>query len=109
MKKPFISVIVPTFNQEKYIGRCLRSLLDQSLIRSMYEIIVINDGSTDTSNDLLAKCPFITLLHLENNSGKGVALRKGIEKVIKDTAVYLRPETAQAMFVQFLNCQQTGL
>ena len=46
-RKPLISVIVPVHNQEKYIGRCLRSLLDQSLIRAMYEIIVVNDGSTD--------------------------------------------------------------
>ena len=45
--EPKISVIVPVYNQEKYIGRCLRSLLDQSLTRTSYEIIVINDGSTD--------------------------------------------------------------
>ena len=34
-------------------------------------------------------------------------MKEGIEKIVKDSAVYLRPETAQAMFVQFLNCQQT--
>lgn len=34
-------------------------------------------------------------------------MKHGIEKIVKDSAVYLRPETAQAMFVQFLNCQQT--
>ena len=34
-------------------------------------------------------------------------LKIGIDKLVKKTAVYLRPETAQAMFVQFLNCQQT--
>ena len=34
-------------------------------------------------------------------------IKQGIEKIVKDSAVYLRPETAQAMFVQFLNCQQT--
>ena len=47
MIKPIISVIVPTFNQEKYLGRCLRSLIDQSLKRTDYEIIVVNDGSSD--------------------------------------------------------------
>ena len=35
------------------------------------------------------------------------SMKKAIEKIVKDSAVYLRPETAQAMFVQFLNCQQT--
>ena len=34
-------------------------------------------------------------------------IKQGIEKIVKDSAVYLRPETAQSMFVQFLNCQQT--
>ena len=37
----------------------------------------------------------------------GKELRKGIEDIVSSSAVYLRPETAQAMFVQFLNCQQS--
>jgi len=45
--KPFISVIVAAYNQEKFIGRCLRSLLDQTIPHDSYEIIVVNDGSTD--------------------------------------------------------------
>ena len=47
VNKYSISVLVPIFNQEKYIGRCLRSLLHQSLDQNEYEIIVINDGSND--------------------------------------------------------------
>jgi glycyl-tRNA synthetase len=57
-------------------------------------------GPVDSIGDLTS---FIE----KNPDLKGKDLRKGIEKVIKDTAVYLRPETAQAMFVQFLNCQQS--
>ena len=49
----------------------------------------------------------ITSFIEKNKDLKGAELRKGLEKVIKDSAVYLRPETAQAMFVQFLNCQQS--
>ena len=41
-----ISVIVPVLNREKYIGRCLRSLLSQTIGKSSFEIIVVNDGST---------------------------------------------------------------
>ena len=44
-----ISVIVPAFNQEKYIGRCLRSLLSQTISHDLYEIIVIDDGSYDNT------------------------------------------------------------
>ena len=47
---PKISVIVPVYNQDRYIGRCLRSLLSQDYNKDNYEIIVINDGSTDKSS-----------------------------------------------------------
>ena len=52
--KVSISVIVATYNQELYIGRCLRSLLSQSLDRDKYEIIVINDGSKKKTNTILS-------------------------------------------------------
>ncbi len=44
---PMISVVIAVHNGEKYIGRCIRSILNQSLPRSAYEVIVVNDGSTD--------------------------------------------------------------
>ena len=40
---PKISIIVPAYNQEKYIGRCIRSLLSQSLSKNKFEIIVIKE------------------------------------------------------------------
>ena len=42
-----LSIIVPMFNVEQYIERCLNSLLHQNLPMDSYEIIVIDDGSTD--------------------------------------------------------------
>jgi len=44
-----VSVVIPCFNHQKFIGRCLRSILDQSLDKKKYEVIVVNDGSTDNS------------------------------------------------------------
>ena len=46
-----LSVIVPCYNGEKFIGRCLESLVNQTL--QDLEIIVINDGSTDNSQDII--------------------------------------------------------
>ena len=43
----------------------------------------------------------------ENNDVDRKNIREGIDNIVKESAVYLRPETAQAMFVQFLNCQQS--
>lgn len=50
---PAITVVVPVYNQEKYVGRCLRSILNQTYSRDDYEIIVVNDGSTDRTIDAL--------------------------------------------------------
>ncbi|MDP7026824.1 MAG: glycine--tRNA ligase [Candidatus Marinimicrobia bacterium] len=49
----------------------------------------------------------ITAYVEQNKELDGKELRTGIEEIVKKSAVYLRPETAQAMFVQFLNCQQS--
>jgi glycyl-tRNA synthetase len=43
----------------------------------------------------------------ENKDASGKEIREGVDAIVKESAVYLRPETAQAMFVQFLNCQQS--
>jgi glycosyltransferase involved in cell wall biosynthesis len=47
VKPPVIAVVVAAHNQERYIGRCLRSLVAQNYPRQDFEILVVNDGSTD--------------------------------------------------------------
>ena len=54
-QKVDISVIVSVFNQELYIGRCIRSLLDQKSFPGTYEIIVIDDCSDDRTNYALSQ------------------------------------------------------
>ncbi|MBX7148102.1 glycosyltransferase family 2 protein [bacterium] len=80
MKKiPKISVLVPVHNQEKYIGRCLRSILAQNFPREDYEIIVIDDGSQDrTSYALELFHDDITLVKNETNLGLPASLNRGI-------------------------------
>ena len=48
---PDISVIVPVYNTEKYLDRCLKSIVSQTY--QHLEILCINDGSTDSSHDIL--------------------------------------------------------
>ncbi len=82
MKKDYIvSIIVPVFNQEKFIGRCLRSLLAQDFKKNEFEIIVINDGSTDkTSYALELFKNDITILTNKKNKGLPYCLNKAIKK-----------------------------
>lgn len=47
-----LSIIIPTYNVEEYIAKCLESCLAQNISSDLYEIIVVNDGSTDHSLDI---------------------------------------------------------
>ena len=60
-----VSVIVPVRNGEQYIGRCIRSLLNQTLDSDKFEIIVINDASTDKTKSAI-KTFLGDLIYLEN-------------------------------------------
>lgn len=80
MKPPEISVVIPVHNQEKYVGRCMRSLLDQDIDRTLYEIILVDDGSTDRSAyaiDMFSD--EIRILSMSANEGLPSALNTGIK------------------------------
>ena len=78
-QNPLISVIVPVFNQERYIGRCLRSLLNQTIPNHQYEIIVIDDASSDrTSYALELFHNSICTIRNLNNLGLPASLNIGI-------------------------------
>jgi len=82
-----ISIIIPVFNREKYIARCLRSLLNQSIERKNYELIIINDGSNDKTQQILEffKDAFkeeIKIIVNEKNIGLPASLNLGIKASI---------------------------
>lgn len=54
--KPLISIIVPAYNEEKLIGKCLDSLKNQSFPKENYEILVIDNNSTDRTSEIAKKC-----------------------------------------------------
>ena len=74
MKKkilPSISVIVSLYNHEKWIERCLRSLINQKIIKkNSFEIIVVNDNSKDGSLKILSKFKKINNIRIINNKKK---------------------------------------
>ena len=74
-----ISVIVPFYNSEKYINKCIQCLIKQDLTKPI-EIILINDGSSDRSLEIAKKFnfPHIKIYNLEKNSGPAVARNLGL-------------------------------
>ena len=76
-----LSIIIPVYNEEKTIINILKKIKKNSSSLSKYEIIVIDDGSTDQSKHLLEnnKELYDKLLINETNKGKGFAVKKGIK------------------------------
>ena len=77
-----VSVIVPVYNSEKYIRRCLDSLVNQSY--ENIEIIIVNDGSTDASGEICnayAEKDLRIRVIYQENGGQGGARNTGINVV----------------------------
>lgn len=99
---PLVSVIVPVYNQEKFIGRCLRSLLHQTLPHESYEIIVVNDGSTDrTSYALELFHDAIHPISNETNLGLPASINKGI--LAAKSEYIVRVDSDDYVNLNFLN------
>ena len=75
-----LSIIIPTYNEEKTIIQILEKIKNSSSNLFKYEVIVIDDGSTDQSRKLLEnnKHLFDKLLVNDTNRGKGFSVKKGI-------------------------------
>lgn len=72
---PKFSVIVPVYNSEKYLKKCLDSIMGQTY--KDFEVIVVNDGSTDNSSNIIKK--YNVKLINQDNSGVSVARNNGIK------------------------------
>ena len=80
ISEPKVSVIIPTYNDEKFIDRCIQSVLTQTL--EEIEVIVINDGSTDSTREILSEYEYhdsrVKVIDQENQK-QGAARNKGLE------------------------------
>jgi glycosyltransferase involved in cell wall biosynthesis len=91
--KPRVSIVVPTYNVEDYLARCLESLLSQSL--GAIEIIAVNDGSTDRSGKILTdyanKDPRIVVIE-QKNLGVSSARNAGIKAAHGEYIGFVDPD-----------------
>ena len=80
----FYSIIVPVYNVEKYLVNCLDSIINQTY--KNFEIIIINDGSTDNSYSILENYaqnyPNLIRVFSKENGGLGSARNLGIQKAV---------------------------
>ena len=101
-----ISVIIPVYNVEKYIDRCINSIVNQTL--DDIEIIIVDDGSSDNSpkkcDDYAKNDHRIKTIH-QKNAGAGFARNKGLEKANGEYIAFIDADdyVAQNMFEKLYN------
>ncbi|RAN58910.1 hypothetical protein B8A46_07205 [Dolosigranulum pigrum] len=102
MSEPVVSVIIPTYNVERYVEECLASIMSQTY--ESIELIVIDDGSTDTTPYLLKQHPgdFHLILNQENKKqgaarNEGLAQATGKYILFVDADDLIVPEAVQVL------------
>ena len=104
---PEISIIVCCYNHEKWIERCLRSILHQKYIKdNEFEVIIVDDNSSDRSHKIIKKFNFDNFISLKNkkNIGLPLSINKAISKAKADTLSELTRMTMfQEIFYILLN------
>lgn len=90
MKRPLVSVVIPVYNIEKYIQRCVESILRQNY--KEFEIVLIDDGSTDNSGricDMLASTSDKIRVFHKENQGVSIARNLGLSEAIGDYITFV--------------------
>lgn len=82
MQLPSVTVIIPTFNYGHYILEAINSILEQTYPKQLIQIIIIDDGSTDNTKEVLQSLidNNIVLYHYQANKGKASATYKAIQE-----------------------------
>ena len=93
IKRPLVSVVMPVYNMENYLDEAIESILSQSL--AAFELIIINDGSTDNSLDLLerwAKKDARIRLYNQVNRGRSFSRNRGLELASSEFVAMMDPD-----------------
>ena len=80
------SIIIPAYNAEAYLQRCLDSILSQDF--NDYEVIVIDDGSTDGTSNILGQYPQVKVI-TQSNHGMSTARNRGLEVAQGDYILFV--------------------
>jgi glycosyltransferase involved in cell wall biosynthesis len=87
MSAPFFSVVIPVYNREKLVQRAIESVLAQE--QEDYELIVVDDGSTDGTREAVRSYGEKVRLFEQENAGPGVARNRGIQEARGEYVTFL--------------------
>lgn len=87
-----VSVVIPAFNEEKSIKHVIDTV---KKVPDITEIIVVDDGSTDKTYDIVSKQEDVIVLQHKTNKGKGSAMKTGLKKVTNDVVLFLDADLSE--------------
>lgn len=91
---PFVSVIVTNYNGRHFLDSCFRSLYKINYPRELYEVIMVDNGSTDGSVEFVEKSfPWVKIIRLDKNFGFTGGNNRGVKKAKGDFLVFLNNDT----------------
>lgn len=92
-----LSIIIPAYNVEQYIGNCLDSIFNQQIDTDQIEIIVVNDGSKDGTEAIIKQyaAQHLNLIYIsQENQGQSVARNTGLKRATGDLVWYVDSDDA---------------
>jgi glycosyltransferase involved in cell wall biosynthesis len=89
MSRRVLSIVIPAYNEERFIGTLLEKIqaVDLESLGVGKEVIVVDDYSSDRTSQIVAAVPGVILKRLERNCGKGRAVREGIALATGDLLI----------------------
>ena len=112
--KPLVSIVIPCWNQWLYTAECMASVLNAAGTDAKFEIILVNNGSSDTFYRNLPPWPGLTVLHNDSNVGFGPACNQGVNAasgefvILLNNDAQMKPGCVKSLLKQLQDDQKVG-
>lgn len=104
---PLVTIVIPAFNEAGVLGAKIRNTLELNYPAHLFEVLVITDGSTDGSEDIVRAFPQVKLIHATERMGKAAAINKAMAAithpfvVITDANSLINPDSLRLMLPHY--------
>ena len=85
---PYVSIVIPVFNEERYLSLCLTSLMSLSYPKDRHEILLVDNGSTDRTLEIARGFGEVAI-HVKENVKVGAVRNYGVQKATGTVIVFL--------------------
>ena len=85
---PYVSIVIPVFNEESYLASCLTSLMSLNYPKGLHEILLIDNGSTDGTLEIAQEFSDV-VIHIKENVKVGAVRNYGVQKAKGSVIVFL--------------------